>query len=511
MLPAVPRLPEALPLIEFGLYFVVPAPRRTGKTTTLSALVRELNATGRYVAVRVSCERARAFRGDIGGAELAILKAISGEASGQKLPAELMPPSPWPETTPGSRLIEGLSAWAAGCPLPVVLFFDEIDALRGASLDSVLGQLRDGRTSDYVTMPSSVVLCGLRDVRDYKAASGGDPDRLGGPSPFNVSVKSLRIPDFTVEQVAELYGQHTAATGQQFSGEAVRAVFAQTQGQPWLVNALAWEIIEEMRIVIPETVTEEHVATARERLIQARATHLGSLADKLYEPRVAAIIGPMIAGRLPGADVLYDDDLSYLRDLGLIARDEPIRPANPIYAEVIGRVLTQQLQRRIQLDPRSYLMSDGRIDMAQLLTEFAAWWREYGDGLDDRGVYHEAAAQIAMAAYLQRVVNGGGHVDREMVAGTGRLDLVIRKPCTTPAGKPATQREVIELKVRHPGGTDPLEHALTQLDGYLETLGLDHGYLVIFDRREPVPVRDRIQHLTTETTPGRRKVTLLRL
>lgn len=60
MLPAVPRLPGARELIEEGRYFVVHAPRQTGKTTSLQALAAELVAEGEYAALCVSCESASA-------------------------------------------------------------------------------------------------------------------------------------------------------------------------------------------------------------------------------------------------------------------------------------------------------------------------------------------------------------------------------------------------------------------------------------------------------------------
>jgi hypothetical protein len=69
----------------------------------------------------------------------------------------------------------------------------------------VLRQLRDGFTAHRQAFPASVVLCGLRDVRDYKAAAGGDPSRLGTASPFNIAVESLRIGDFTADEVATLF------------------------------------------------------------------------------------------------------------------------------------------------------------------------------------------------------------------------------------------------------------------------------------------------------------------
>jgi hypothetical protein len=152
-------------------------------------------------------------------------------------------------------------------------------------------------------------------------------------------VKSFRIGDFTPGQVAELYGQHTAETGQEFTPEAVRRAYGYTQGQPWLVNALAREITQEMRIKPPEPITAAHVDEAKDRLILARATHLDSLAARLNEPRVRKIIEPLLVGGFVATDPTYDDDMSYVRDLGLIARKDPVAVANPIYREVIVRVL----------------------------------------------------------------------------------------------------------------------------------------------------------------------------
>jgi hypothetical protein len=180
MLPPEPRLPGARELIDEDLYFLVHAPRQTGKTTTLNALAQDLNADGRHVALRFSCERAEPAGDDYGAATVEILEAIAEAVSAHGLSPELMPPTPWPEASPGSRLKAGLTTWARTSPLPIVLFFDEIDALAGNSLISVLRQLRDGYTARPAPFPASVVLCGMRDIRDYKAASGGNPAALGG-------------------------------------------------------------------------------------------------------------------------------------------------------------------------------------------------------------------------------------------------------------------------------------------------------------------------------------------
>src|SRR5262249_59586300 len=152
---------------------------------------------------------------------------------------------------------------------------------------------RAGSCDRRAASPAAVALCGLRDVRDYKAASGGDPNRLGTASPFNIKLESLRLGDFTPDEVRELYAQHSTETGQEFTPDAVDRAIELTAGQPWLVNALAQEVIEEIAVPTPEPITVEHMEQAKERLVLARATHLDSLAAKLAQPPVRQVIEPL--------------------------------------------------------------------------------------------------------------------------------------------------------------------------------------------------------------------------
>ncbi|MFM9607714.1 ATP-binding protein [Streptomyces niveiscabiei] len=511
MLSAEERLPQARALVEEGHYFVLHAPRQTGKTTALATLARSLTASGRYAAVRFSCENAEVAGEDYGRAEDQVLEAIREVTKAGWFPDELAPPATWPDAVPGARLQVGLAEWARSCPRPLVLFFDEIDALRGDSLRSILRQLRNGFTGVREEFPHSVALCGLRDVRDYKAASGGDPGRLGTSSPFNIKIASLRLGDFTEAETAELYRQHTAETGQEFTPDAIERAFCYTQGQPWLVNALAYEIIRWMEVPPSEPITAEHVDEAKERLILARATHLDSLVAKLGEDRVRRVIEPLIAGELPDGGVTYDDDRSYVRDLGLIAPNSPVRVANPIYREVIVRVLGSSAEDAVTDTPSSFRLPDGRIDMDKLLRSFAAFWRENGEILASGSTYPEAAAQLVMMAYLHRIVNGAGFIDREYGVGRRRIDLLIRQPYTNESdGSRAVQREALELKVWRQGRPDPLTDGLAQLDDYLDRTELPTGTLVVFDTRpEAAPVHERTA-FSTQTTPSGRTVTLLR-
>jgi DNA polymerase III delta prime subunit len=506
MIPAERRLPEAPGLVEQGGYFIVHAPRQTGKTTALRALAKQLTGSGRYAALHFSCEEGGAYGDNFGSAQRAILRTLAVFAEAD-LPAELRP---LPLALEGDEalLLSQLTAWARACPRPLVLFFDEIDALRGQSLLSVLRQLRAGFSLRPTSFPASVILCGLRDVRDYKAANGGDPERLGTASPFNIKLESLRLGDFTREEVEELYAQHTAATGQRFTEQAIARAFELTQGQPWLVNALAREIIEKMAVPVSEPVTADHVETARERLILARATHLDSLVARLQEPRIRRVLEPLLAGTLTTGDT-YQDDVQYARDLGLCAPDNPVRVANRIYHEVIARVLAGDAELQVQAEPRSFVLPNGRLDFDRLLHEFAAFWKQHGEVLSSKTSYHEVAPQLVLMAFLQRVVNGGGFVEREYGVGRGRIDLLVRWPYSE-AGQRHWQRHALELKVWREREADPLPEGLSQLDSYLERLELDEGVLVLFDRRQEAGNTVSRTRFEQAHAPSGRKVTVLR-
>ncbi len=497
MVPPLPRVPEAPGLVEAGAYFVIHAPRQSGKTTFLRAFAKDLTAGGEFSAVYASCEAAEAAGDDEQKAQTVVVRRLQAELEAQ-LPPELRPP-PFSGAAAETRFGDFLAHWARASPRKLVLFLDEIDALRGKSLISVLRQLRAAFPDRPERAPWSVILCGLRDVRDYKMAAGGDAERLGTSSPFNVKLKSLRIGDFDDEDVRSLLGQHTETTGQRFEDDAAARLIELAGGQPWLVNALANELVAEMKIEV--AITRDQVDIAKDRLVAARATHLDSLVSKLIEPRVRRVIEPLLAGEEVPFDATFDDDLSYVLDLGLV-KTQPLRVANPIYTEVVARVLSDVIQHRVHADPRSFVRADGSFDMDVLLREFAAFWIEQGDVLVEGATYREASAQLVLMAFLQRVVNGGGRVTREYGAGRKRLDLLIEWPITDASGKRRVQREAVECKVWRDGKKDPLAEGLDQLEGYLDRVGLERGVLVLFDRRAsaaPIEVRTREESASTAT------------
>jgi hypothetical protein len=410
MLPAAARLPEVRGLVERGKYFVIHAPRQTGKTTAVASLARELTEIGAYVAAQVSMEVGSAMRNDIGAAELAILGAWRSSAE-SRLPAEFVPPA-WPEAPPGQRLNAALRAWARAMPRPLVLFVDEIDSLEGVVLISVLRQIRDGFQDRPASFPWSLGLVGMRDVRDYKIALDGRDGAVGG-SPFNIKDRSLLLRNFTRDEVAALYAQHTDDTGQAFLPGAVDRAFALTNGQPWLTNALAAVAVDELVVDRGLSILPDHIDRAKEVLIERQDTHLDSLAERLRDPRIRAIVEPMLAGLLPGE--LQPDDIRFATDLGLLRQSTMggLEVANPIYREIIVRELAASTRAALPAIAPTWLTAEGRLDPTRLLDAFLIFWRQHGEPLLGTAPYHEIAPHIVLMAFLHRVVNGGGTIERE--------------------------------------------------------------------------------------------------
>lgn len=466
------RLDEVEGLIKEGLYFTIHAPRQTGKTTYLYAMARKLNAGDKHIALVVSFEQA-GYRGiSVNEANQLLITCIYEGAT------EQLSDGYWPQNPEAkqSRSIKSyLKSWCDDQKKPIVLFIDEIDALMDEVLISVLRQLRDGYQSRPKHYPSSVVLVGLRDIRDYKAVIREGLPSMGTASPFNIKSDSLFLKNFTKEEVFGLLDRHGKETGQVFPGQVKEEIYRLTKGQPWLTNALARQIVAKLlKYDFSRTITMDLVWEAKQQLILRRDTHLDSLVDKLKEERVKRIVQAIINGKNLSYDIL-DDDTAYVRDLGLVSQKSPLEFANPIYAEIVPRIMASPIQDSIpkEIQQPFFLEKDGTLNMEKVLKEFQEFYRRNSDSWLKRYEYRESAHHLLLMAFLQRIINAGGEIVREMAVGNGRIDMLVK------FGK---QEFALELKVKW--GDHIIEDGKEQLRRYLDILGLDEGYLVIFDPSE---------------------------
>ena len=474
--------------IRDKLYWVLHAPRQTGKTTFLQSWMREINSGDEAIACYVSVERCQGV-GDPNRAMPAIYDSIIKYAKDFNVPV--------PKTDISSSLSildSTLRRWSVlVTPKPLIVLFDEVDVLEGETLISFLRQLRGGFASRGIgSFPVSVVLVGMRDLKDYITASKDGVAPNPG-SPFNIKADSAVLSNFSREDIEHLFAQRTAENGQIITPEALNYVYNQSKGQPWIVNSLfmrsTMQILHEDSA---ETVTIEHVQEACQRMILARETHLDALAYRLEDPKVRSVIEPILTGE-PNPDLAKSDTFRLCQDLGLVALEDGTPSiANPIYREVIARHLTYGQQLAIPKPEWQWEKPDKSLDMERMMREFQKFWRRHADIWELKADYTEAFPHLLLMAFLQRVLNGGGRIEREYAAGRGLMDLGIEYHGNW---------YIIEIKLIHyyDSPKEVREEGLEQIRRYRDHLAPNApAWLVIFDRRPGTKEKSWEQRLSWE-------------
>jgi len=495
MLPALARFPGIVRFVERKQYFVLHAARQTGKTTAMLALVDAINAKGEMAALYFTVEAAQPYTNPEEGIPVVVRAMVNALLLDPRwhdmVEREIVPKM----SSSAFDVFSLFSTLTRLCKRQLAIFIDEIDALSDGTLIAFLRQLRSGYvTRARIPFPASVALVGMRNIRDYKAQVRSDAHTLGSASPFNIVSEVLTLRNFNEEEVRELYAQHTEATGQVFEPDAVAEAYRLTAGQPWLVNAIARECVEKIHdFRYEEPITFDDIGLAKEAIIRARGTHVDSLMERLKEERVRRVVEPVILGSENGAP-RNDDDCRYVLDMGLLKEDErhALVPSNPMYTEIILRYLSHDEQEgfKSRYQTPFWLRADGSLDMPALMTEFQKFWRENSESHHEVYGYKEAMPHLVMMAFLQRVVNGGGRIIREMALGSKRLDLCVEYK---------TFRYAVELKMKR--NYSP-EKSLAQFAGYLDRLGLNEGWMPVFDGDKSKSWEEKI-FLRDEVVDGR--------
>ena len=115
-------------LIEKSQYFLLHAPRQSGKTTLLHAITRRINSEGKYIAVTFSMENA-------GYRSITVEKAMRSAINSLYATAQIflkeseMPPVIGNYQPTDSLLFTYLRDWSQHQTKPIVLFIDEIDSI----------------------------------------------------------------------------------------------------------------------------------------------------------------------------------------------------------------------------------------------------------------------------------------------------------------------------------------------------------------------------------------------
>ena len=372
----------------------------------------------------------------------------------------------------------------------IVLLIDEFDGIPQTVVSDFLYSLRQIYLSDEKQCPHSVGIVGVKSIAQL------DYDR--SVSPFNIQ-DEFKLPNFTLEQVRELFQQYTEERGHVLLPETIEAIHKQTAGQPFLVNRLAQILTEEMDILKSEPITMAHFSHAHARLLRERNTNLTHLITNIRRDQRFEILLMRIASYDKGVPfILYDDRISELTTYGIIAEgtDGMCEIVNPIYQQCIIQTLqpvingleSEYFPENISPDLSDYLTPDGQIEMTRLLDNFKDFIARAGYKiLQVPETPQEFIGQYLLSTYLDQFVRSiGGAMFLEVPTGRGRIDLLVNFN---------QQKYIVETKIWE--GPRRYQAGKQQLAAYLKLEGAVEGYYVVFDhRREPEP------RIETETVDG---------
>lgn len=462
-------------MVDEGRYFSIFAPRQSGKTTFLRNFREELHKDHPYAVVILSFQKYKELDKETFYAEVeknlyrqllerltAVqcdkLEDIRSFLNGHRLKDHIS----------FSDLFETLNRIIEYKKL--VIFIDEFDGIPLSELENFLATLRD-LYQEYkdVTRKAlySVGLVGIRNITKLI---------VGGVSPFNIA-DQVEMPSFSFYNVSELYAQYTEETGQPFSEGAVKRVYEDTSGQPWLVNRLGAILTVNVKPGTVETIDEKDVEKALEILLRENNSHFDNLYEKakLYKETFVKIVFDHV-GYKPN-----DEDQSWLEPYGLIKRDgKKAVVANNIYKQRFIDTFFNEAEVLEGVSPGRYVLAGNRLDMNNVLLDFAQYITRIGVRAfyNDKKPY-EKTGQFLLTAWLYQFVREGeGELRYEVTSGLGIMDVLL-----TYRGR----KYIIETKVNHHNIERTLSRGITQVSKkYLSSESMNEGYLVIFDVKTPV-------------------------
>ncbi len=474
-----PQVKDILRLIEQKKYFVLHAPRQTGKTSLLLAIANELNKKGDVKALYLNVEPSVLYLDNPGECFKSIIFELASRARDylddsypEEKGLELLQ-----QKGPGFALNELLTLWSKNSEKPIVLLIDEVDKLEGDVLASFLKQLRAGFDKRPKLFPQSIILCGVEDIR-YKIVQKDDDKDITGGDLFNIEAKSIELSTLTQPEIENVLQDLKKDREIDFSEDAAKRLYEITRGQPWLVNAIAYEIVEEMvpRKANIKKITKIEVDEAMENIIQRQEIHIKSLMDRLKEDRVRKVITPILIGS-DFPEELSDDDLRYLTELGIIQLNNSgmIDIANPIYHEIIPRALVNPTKRIIRYDLANYLDENANLNIHEIMRTFQPFFRKHAPSWNEQFLYREAGSHLFLQAYLQRIIDGGGSITRYYGISRNQISLVLNWPHGM-----EDQTFIVSSRDISSSVKSTMNAAVPFLQEEMKEHGLSNGHLVLF-------------------------------
>jgi len=463
-------------MVDRGRYFSIFSPRQSGKTTFLEGLRSRLQGDPTYVVVILGFQDFKNLEDKSRFYSLLqkylyeqLLNRLE-QVDCEKIEAvrQFLAQHQFIDHISFRELFEELNKIIRY--KKIVIFIDEFDGIPRNELENFLTTLRELYLKYKTVKQKALYSIGLIGIRNITKLI------VGGVSPFNIA-DQVDLPPFSLKNVRDLYAQYTEETNQPFKEKAVKKVYEETAGQPWLVNRLGTILTVDVKPGTTEPIDENDVKEAIKILLLEKNDHF----DNLYEK---AILYKEMFVRIVFDHVKYkpdDKDQSWLEQYGLIKKkEEKAVVANNIYKKRFIETFFNETYVPEEISTTRYVLPGNRLDMENILLDFDLYIAQIGV----RAFYkedkpYEKTGQFLLTAWLYQFVKGGeGELRYEVTSGLGRMDILL-----TYKGK----KYIIETKMNRGNLTRTLNDGLTQVSGkYLASEAAHEGYLVIFDPRTPV-------------------------
>ncbi len=455
-------------MVDTGRFFSIFAPRQSGKTTFFEMFCHGLEQDNTYIAILLSFQdlknlNTKQFYNSI-EKELynQLIKRLK-EIHCDKL--EIVD-----NLLKSYRLIDHLTFKSLFIKLndiieykKIVIIIDEFDGIPVGELENFLCTLRDLYQKYKKVKQKALYSVGLVGIRNITKLV------VGGVSPFNIADK-VKIPPFNPENVRDLYAQYTEETNQSFLEEAVRRVYDETKGQPWLVNRIGTILTVNVKPETVEPVTSEDVEKAIKILLREHNNHFDNLVEKAKQYKEV-----FIEVVFNGIRYKPDDEVqSFLELHGLIKEHGGNAiVSNNIYKQRFINMFFDEVEEAVEPYNNRYYNRDGFLNMELVLSDFEKYIARIGVGaFYEKGRPYEKTGQFLLTAWLYQFISGSdGDLRYECPTGLGRMDILL-----TFKGR----KYILETKIKRYKGI--LDEAVAQLkDKYLKTERVNEGYVIVFD------------------------------
>jgi len=463
-------------MVDKGRYFSIFAPRQSGKTTFLEEFCSQLHQDSTYIAITLCFQDYSKL--DITGFYSEIEQDLYDQLMNRLRDIHCETTETVNRFLKSQHLTDHISFSAfleeLNQVIPhkkIAIFIDEFEGIPLKELENFLNTLRSLYHKYKTARVKSLYSVGLVGVRNITRLTAI------GVFPYNISDR-VKFPSFSLKNVRDLYRQYTEETNQPFTEEAVKKVFEETAGQPWLVNRLGSILTVNIKPETVEPIDEKDVEQAIQLLLREKNNHFHHLYEKVKPYKETFM-------EIAFSAVEYypqDEEQTWLEEYGLIRdRDGHAVVANNIYKARFLKALFKEVTTDEDVSPRKYALPGDRLDMKRILLNFGRYISRIGvKAFYTEEKPYEKTGQFLLTAWLYQLVEkGNGEMQHELLNWLGVLDILLTYK---------NQKYIIETKVnRYEDISLILEEGIRQVtQKYLATEAASEGYLVIFDTRTPV-------------------------